>query len=75
MRRLVASVVAQGSSDGHPLEQLAPSLAEEVRQGYRVAEGDERGVDAVLQRDAVTHQVEAEARPLTRFTDRWIGQR
>ena len=63
-----------GLRDGEPLEQLSAALAEEVGHGHRMAEGDERGVDAVLERDPMTDQVEPEAGPLTGSADRRVGQ-
>jgi hypothetical protein len=38
------------------------------------AEGDQRGVDAVLQRGAVAHQVQPEARELALAADARVGQ-
>ena len=67
-------VAAPRVGDREAVEQLAPGAAEEVADGTRVAEGDQRRVDAVLERRAVPHQMQAKARQLALTADRRIGQ-
>ena len=47
------------------IEQLAAAHAEEVGHRTGMAEGHEAGVDPVLERRAVLHEVQAEAGPLS----------
>jgi hypothetical protein len=51
---------------GHlePFEQLAAALTEEVRDGAWLAEGHQRRVHSVLERDPVANQVQPPAGPL-----------
>ena len=49
MARLVARVVAQGSGSARPASSSRPAVPNRSRDRDRVAEGHERGVDAVLQ--------------------------
>jgi hypothetical protein len=53
--------------DGEALEQLAAGMPEQIRDRARVTEGDQRGVDAVLQRGAVANQVQPKARVCPMF--------
>jgi hypothetical protein len=48
-------------------------MPEQIRDRARVTEGDQRGVDAVLQRGAVANQVQPKARELALTADRWVG--
>jgi hypothetical protein len=60
--------------DGQAVQQLAAGVTEEVGDRARVAEGDQRGVDAVLQRRAVPDQVQPKARRLALAANRRVGQ-
>ena len=68
------AVMASRYNLREPAEELAPTLAEEVRDRDRVAEGDERGMDAVLQGRALTHEMQPEPGPLALATDVGVGQ-
>ena len=60
--------------DCEAVEQLAAGKTEQIRDRARVTEGDERRVDAVLQRRAMAHQVQPKARQLAFAADRRVGQ-
>jgi hypothetical protein len=49
-------------------------VAEQIADRARMPEGDQRRVDAVLERGAMTHQVQPEARELALAADRRVGQ-
>jgi hypothetical protein len=57
-----------------PIEQLTAGVAEQVRDRARVPERDQRRVDAVLQRRAMPHQMQPEARQLALAPDARVGQ-
>ncbi len=58
----------------HPLEQRPAARAEQVGAGAGVAEGDQRLVDARLERRALLHQEEPEAGPLALGAHPRVGQ-
>jgi hypothetical protein len=60
--------------DRQAIEQIAAGMAEQIRHRTRVPEGDQRGVDAVLQRGAVADQVEPEPGQLALAPDARVGQ-
>ena len=60
--------------DLQPIEQLAPSDAEQVGHRARLAERQQRRVYPVLQRGAVAHQVQPEARTLALGAHRRVWQ-
>jgi hypothetical protein len=60
--------------DRHPVEQLAAGEPEQIADRARMTERHQRRVDPVLQRRAVTHQMEPVARQLTLAPDRRLGQ-
>jgi hypothetical protein len=63
-----------GLGDGQAREQLASLRPEEVAHRDRVAEGDEGGVDPVLEGGPVAHEVEPEAGPLPLGPNRRVGE-
>jgi len=54
-------VARPGFGQLQPMQQFPPADAEQIRHRARVTEGQQGGVDAVLQRGAVTDQVQAPA--------------
>jgi len=50
--------------DLESVQQLPARAAEQVGDGTRLVSGDQRGVDAVLERRPLVHQMQAEAGPL-----------
>jgi hypothetical protein len=56
------------------VEQLAAGETEEVGDRARVTEGDQRRVDAVLQRGAMAHRVQPEPGQLALTADARVGQ-
>jgi hypothetical protein len=67
-------VPAPRIGDLQTVQQLAAGVPEQIRDRARVPEGDQRGVDAVLQRRAVPDQVQPEARQLALAADARVGQ-
>ena len=63
-----------GLGDGQAREQLASLRPEEVAHRDRVTERDQGGVDAVLERRPVAHEVEPEPRALALCPDGRVGQ-
>jgi len=63
-----------GLGDGEAREELAALGPEEIAHRNRMAEGDQGGVDPVLERRPVADEVEPEARPLPLGPNRRIGQ-
>jgi hypothetical protein len=55
--------------DLEAVEQVAAGVPEQIGDRAGVAESDQRRVDAVLQRGAVAHQVQPEARQLALTAD------
>ena len=84
LRNLQLEVVDQSQADvdgapprireGEPAQQLAAGVTEQIADRARLAEGDQRAADAVLQAGAVAHQVQPKARQLTLAAHRWVGQ-
>jgi hypothetical protein len=72
--RLGVDVAAPRVGDRQTVEQLAPSEPEQIADRAGMAESDQRRVDTILQRAAVTNQVQAKARQLALAADRRIGQ-
>jgi hypothetical protein len=60
--------------DVEAVQQLAAGDTEEVGDRAGVAEGNQRGVDAVLEHRAVLDQVHPRARLLALAPDPWVGQ-
>src|SRR5215211_7243290 len=60
--------------DRHAVEQLATSVTEQIADRARVAERHQRRVDAVLQRRAVTYQVQPVAGQLALVANARVGQ-
>jgi hypothetical protein len=67
-------VAAPRVRDLQAVEQLASGQAEQVADRARVPERDQRRMDPVLERRAMTHQVQPETRELTLTPNRWVGQ-
>jgi hypothetical protein len=72
--RVTSTLRRHGSGILKAVEQLAARQAEQVRDRARMPEGDQRGVDAVLQRGAMPDQVQPKARQLALAPDRRVGQ-
>ena len=64
----------QGSGTSIRASSSRPADPEEVRDRDGMTEGDERGVDAVLQGRPVADEVETEASTLPFGPHRWVGQ-
>jgi len=64
----------QGVGDREPIEQLATGVPEQIRDRTGIPERHQRRVDAVLQRRAMTDQMQPVARELTLTTNRRIRQ-
>jgi hypothetical protein len=67
-------VAAPRIGDLQAIEQLAAGVAEQIRHRARVAEGDQRRVDAVLERRAMADEMQAEPRELAFAANRRVGQ-
>jgi hypothetical protein len=67
-------VAAPRIRDGEPVEQLAAGVAEQIGDRARVPEGDQRGVDAVLERRAMPDQMQPVAGQLALAADRRVRQ-
>jgi hypothetical protein len=73
-RQADVDVASPRIGDGEPVEQLAAGVPERVGDRARMAEGDQRGVDAVLQRRAMADEVQPEAGRLALAAKGRVGQ-